>query len=1014
MKRSALVILVAVFLSFTVGLIGAPAEATDPCAAAGDAYQTGPTFTVTRTDDVNNFACCAGTGGIPLGCSLREAINAANSLGGTNDIIFESGLSGTITVTSALPPISGTLTITGPATPIIINGNSFFDIFYNGDGTSALSLVDLTLQDGVGGIYVGPGNSLIIDGCTFTGNNNGVLTGGAVDNDGSVSIVNSTFHGNSSGTGGAIYNSESGTLIVYNSTFSNNSATTGGGIYNAGSMSVYNSVIANSNSGGDCANTGTISAQSNNLVEDGSCSSAYNGDPVLGVLANNGGPTQTMALEVGSPAIDAGQNSTCAATDQRGTARPQGVNCDIGAYEKVVAVPPGVPTLASPASGALVATTTPSYTWTVGASAGATQYRIYLARQSAGGVPGGDQTFNAAAICTGTTAGDTCTVNTPPMPTLTNNTTYFWQVRGINAAGAGAWTAQRQFIVTTSTVPGVPTITSPAEGEVLASTTPTYTWTVGASAGATQYRVYLARKEAGVLPGGDLTFNAADICTGTTAVDTCTVNTPPLPTLTLNPSYIYFFRVRGINAAGAGEWAGPRKFKVVTVPGVPTLTSPASGALVATTTPSYTWTVGASGLAAQYRIYLTEQGMGGVPGGDLTFNATDICTGTAAGDTCTVNTPPMPTLTNDTTYFWQVRGINDAGSGEWTAQWQFIMTTSTIPDVPILMIPASWSTIATTTPSYTWKVGPSVGATQYRIYLAQSGVGGVPGGDMTFNAAAICTGTTADDTCTVNAPPMPTLSDGINYDWTVRGITVAGAGAWVVPSIQFTVTTATVPGVPTLTSPASGAVIASTTPSYTWTIGASAGATQYRIYLTQSGGGIIPGGDLTFNAAAICTGITAGDTCTVNTPPMPTLTNNTTYSWNVRGINAAGAGAWAGSRLFTVTTATVPGVPTPTSPIGGIIVGSTTPSYTWTIGASAGATQYRVYLTRQGAGVVPGGDRTFNAAAICTGTTAVDTCTVNTPPMPTLTGNTTYFWNLRGSNAAGSGAWAGAQQFKTP
>ena len=56
-------------------------------------------------------------------------------------------------------------------------------------------------------------------------------------------------------------------------------------------------------------------------------------DPLLGPLANNGGDTQTFSLLPGSPALDAGNNATCLATDQRGVARPQGPACDIGAYE---------------------------------------------------------------------------------------------------------------------------------------------------------------------------------------------------------------------------------------------------------------------------------------------------------------------------------------------------------------------------------------------------------------------------------------------------------------------------------------------------------------------------------------------------------------------------------------------------------------------------------------------------------------------------------------------------------
>src|SRR5690606_29583266 len=58
-----------------------------------------------------------------------------------------------------------------------------------------------------------------------------------------------------------------------------------------------------------------------------------NADPLIDSLQNDGGFTQTMALLPGSPAIDAGDNTACPATDQRGVTRPQGPQCDIGAYE---------------------------------------------------------------------------------------------------------------------------------------------------------------------------------------------------------------------------------------------------------------------------------------------------------------------------------------------------------------------------------------------------------------------------------------------------------------------------------------------------------------------------------------------------------------------------------------------------------------------------------------------------------------------------------------------------------
>jgi hypothetical protein len=74
--------------------------------------------------------------------------------------------------------------------------------------------------------------------------------------------------------------------------------------------------------------------------EDNNClQSATIADPKLGSLADNGGPTETLALNDGSPAIDAGQTDGCPKFDQRGAERPVDGNsdgstaCDVGAYE---------------------------------------------------------------------------------------------------------------------------------------------------------------------------------------------------------------------------------------------------------------------------------------------------------------------------------------------------------------------------------------------------------------------------------------------------------------------------------------------------------------------------------------------------------------------------------------------------------------------------------------------------------------------------------------------------------
>ena len=96
--------------------------------------------------------------------------------------------------------------------------------------------------------------------------------------------------------------------------------------------------------GADCS--GIVTSLGHNLVGSGDhCglqatasdlvgTSAQPVDARLGALENNGGPTETHALLLGSPAIDTGGDGPDLSTDQRGLARPQGSASDIGAYER--------------------------------------------------------------------------------------------------------------------------------------------------------------------------------------------------------------------------------------------------------------------------------------------------------------------------------------------------------------------------------------------------------------------------------------------------------------------------------------------------------------------------------------------------------------------------------------------------------------------------------------------------------------------------------------------------------
>ncbi len=201
---------------------------------------------------------------------------------------------------------------------------------------------------------------------SFIGRNDLTITGGPGEAEGggisitggSLTITNSTIadnHADSGGEGGGIYQGTAVTTSITHTTVALNSADTGGGIFNDGSpFSVGSSIIAG-NFPENCIDVGDPAGITSNdfNVQFPGTSCPFAGandivaDPILSPAANNGGPTETMALGTGSAAIDRGPTSCPPpAVDQRGVARPidgdnvAGARCDIGAFE---AEPPSPP-----------------------------------------------------------------------------------------------------------------------------------------------------------------------------------------------------------------------------------------------------------------------------------------------------------------------------------------------------------------------------------------------------------------------------------------------------------------------------------------------------------------------------------------------------------------------------------------------------------------------------------------------------------------------------------------------
>ena len=207
-----------------------------------------------------------------------------------------------------------------------------------------------------GGIF-NNGGTLTVTNSTFSSNGAG-SSGGGIYNSGAATITNSTFSGNTSASGGGAIFHASGTLSVSNSTISGNGdSSAGGGIDNAaagGSVSIGKSILSG-NTNGNCAGS-SVTNGGLNISDDATCgfgsATGANGQTIgdsvnskldPNGLLYNGGPTQTIGLQAGSPAIAAIATANCPAADQRGATRPAlGQNaCDIGAFELGGVVPTG-------------------------------------------------------------------------------------------------------------------------------------------------------------------------------------------------------------------------------------------------------------------------------------------------------------------------------------------------------------------------------------------------------------------------------------------------------------------------------------------------------------------------------------------------------------------------------------------------------------------------------------------------------------------------------------------------
>lgn len=285
--------------------------------------------------DIGGPIALACDGIIPLSTTLGISRNVSLDATGHQVTLSAAGEFGVVGVGREV-----TFTLSGLT---IANGNNYSGAGLRNEGFTAVR--QCTFSNNAarlfgGGIYHSWG-TLTVEACTFLGNTG--LIGAAVQGrewdfgeviTGDIHIRNSTFVGNIAE--GSTISSRGSTVHVAHCTVALN---TGAGVAGAtsGPVRLSNTILYMNST----VNAGRIVDLGYNISSDNSGNFTYptslqNTDPLLGPLANNGGPTLTMALLEGSPGIDTGNAQTCPATDQRGVPRPFAYGCDIGAYESTL------------------------------------------------------------------------------------------------------------------------------------------------------------------------------------------------------------------------------------------------------------------------------------------------------------------------------------------------------------------------------------------------------------------------------------------------------------------------------------------------------------------------------------------------------------------------------------------------------------------------------------------------------------------------------------------------------
>ena len=292
--------------------------------------------------------------------------------------------------------------------------------------------------------------------------------------------------------------------------------------------------------------------------------------------------------------------------------------------------PPAAPTLIAPPNGAINITITPTLDWNDVPTA--VNYRIRVST---------DSSFVTSII---NDSNLTVSQYTIPNGFLSNNTKYYWRVNAKNIGGNGPNSATWNF-TTVINSPAAPVLVAPPNGSVNVTLMPLLDWNDVPT--ATAYRVMVS---------------VDSLFTTYVINDTnITISQYQVLTAVLQNNTKYFWKVSARNAGGGGPWCSSWNFRtIVPIPPVPVLIAPPNNSTNQPLNVLFDWD--SIAVAETYRIQLS----------------TDSAFAITLWDTVVVqsNLRAKPGLLSlNVKYFWRVNATNIAGTGNWSAGWNFRTTT---------------------------------------------------------------------------------------------------------------------------------------------------------------------------------------------------------------------------------------------------------------------------------------------------------------------------------------------------